>query len=336
MNYHEFSKVAPKHFVGLTLTAGEDVNRGFHKLRHEQELKDFQEIIRAIFRKVDNRAKKEGWQYKAYVCFSDEHLSRDTPEYNASGEMGKDNKDKITNWHCHFSFYSDTYDLEALKHIANVVRKYWISGARPKTKGGDKGGYNIGSYLGSKPAVIADLGWYYYCKEQEFSKMLKSESGAVKVDEWKNIISKEWDALDDDCSYYLEHIRIPYLKDNHAKAEKIKAQNTILQFEGLKEYGRNLTQLLNFVPEVDRHKSLSQLKAEGFDFNKAIRQCFSGVSLLDEYVEPYWNYNRNLHKHMKEKGIALADSIDFEAYDKEEVLKEVRRISNTKRIDSNT
>lgn len=332
MQLKEFQKRAPKHFVDLTLTAGEATDKGFCKARHEQELLDFQEALTAIFRKVNRRAAREGWKYKVYIAFSDEHLSCDTPEYNANGEMGVDSSDRITNWHCHLVFYSDTYDMDTLKHVANVVRKYWISGARSKTKGRDKGGYNIGSYLGSKPAKVADLGWYYYCHYQCFARSLKCESGSFKVNEWEKVLEREWDALDDECRHYLKTKRIPQLKQKHDMAEKVKAQNCILQFEGLKEYLRNLTQLPQYFPVEHRGKPWSQLRAEGFDFNKIILQCFSGKVLHDEYVNPYYQYNRNLYKHMKKKGMALADEVDFNAYDTEEVLEEVRKVSGTKRI----
>jgi hypothetical protein len=331
ITYDEFSRTAPKHFVGLTLTAGEDVERGFRKARHEQELNDFQKAITAIFRKVQSRAKREGWKYKVYVSFSDEHLSRNTPEYNAGGEMGVDSYDRITNWHCHLVFYNDCSDMDELKHVANTVRWYWINGERKKTKGKDKGGYNIGGYKGSEPADVADLGWYYYSKCQAFAKSLRCETGSLKVDEWEKVLEREWGFLDNECREYLEKVRIPRLEANHDMAERVKAKNLILQVEGLKEFGRNLTQLPNFVPEADRHKPLSQLEAEGFDFDKAIGQCFSGVDLLDEYINPHYLYNRNLYSHMKKEGIAIADNVDFTAYDKEDALQEVRKVKNTKR-----
>ena len=331
MTYEEFSERAPKNFVGLTLTAGENIERGFRKARHEQELKDFQKAITAIFRKVQPRAKREGWKYKVYIAFSDEHLSRNTPEYNAGGEMGIDSYDRITNWHCHLVFYNDCSDMNELKHVANTVRWYWVNGEREKKKGKDKGGYNIGGHKGSKPADVADLGWYYYSKCQAFAKSLRCETGSLKVDEWEKVLEREWDALDHDCREYLEKVRIPRLEANHEMAERVKAQNLILQFEGLKEYGRNLTQLPNYVPEADRDKPLSQLKADGFDIGRAVLQCFSGVELLDEYVNPHYLYNRNLYSHMKKTGIPLADKVDFNAYDKDEVLKEVRKVESTKR-----
>lgn len=333
MKYEEFSERAPKNFVGLTLTAGEKTDKGFCKARKEQELADFQKAIRAIFRKVERRARKEGWKYKVYIAFSDEHLSRDTPEYNANGEMGVDSEDRITNWHCHFAFYSDNYNMDELKHIANVVRSYWTRGARKKKNGKDKGGYNIGSPAGNAPAEVADLGWYYYCETQVFAKSIRCETGSLKVDEWEKVLAKEWDELDFECREYLEKERIPRLKANHDKAENVKFQNAVLQFEGLKEYGRNLTHLLEYLPEESRHKPLKQLLAEGVDLNKAILRCFSGEEeLKEEYIEPFYQYNRNLYKHMKENGISLANDIDFGAYDKEEVLEEVRKVEGTKRI----
>lgn len=332
MKYKEFSERAPKNFVGLTLTAGESTERGLCKARKEQELADFQKAIRAIFRKVERRARREGWEYKVCIYFSDEHLSRDTPQYNANGEMGIDSKDRITNWHCHLVFYSDSYDMDELKHVANVVRSYWTREARPKTKGKDKGGYNIGCAFGNEPATLADLGWYYYCVFQSFTRSLKCEKGSLKADEWDKVLAKEWDELEFECREYLERVRIPQLKEKHDMAENVKFQNAVLQFEGMKEYLRNLTHLFDYLPERSRHKSLKQLRDERVDLNIAWARCFSGKELKEEYVEPYYQYNRNLYKHMKENGIALADEIDFGAYDKEEVLKEVHKVEGTKRI----
>lgn len=332
MKYEEFSERAPKNFVCLTLTAGEKTDKGFCKARKEQELADFQKAIRAIFRKVERRARKEGWKYKVCIYFSDEHLSRDTPQYNANGEMGVDSKDRITHWHCHLVFYSDNYNMDELRHIANVVRFYWISAPRKKTNGKDMGGYNIGSPAGNASAELADLGWYYYCVFQSFARSLKCETGSLKADEWEKVLAKEWDELDFECREYLERVRIPTLQEKHEMAENVKFQNAVLQFEGLKEYCRNLTHLLEYLPEESRHKPLKQLLAEGVDLNNAIRQCFSGKELREEYIEPFYQYNRNLYKHMKKNGIALADKIDFGAYDKEEVLEEVRKVEGTKRI----